>query len=204
VGNSSERLGSKGQAALPREQFSVYMQAQGHAASLLRHLREAWKRPVRHNRQIERAALWYVLDIADDCERLLDPATNGEYLRPNHGDATARYDAEAAIRTIPSISPFTKGERGSLDGNQDWSNYQFEHGIGDVALGQLALVERWHEWLWTPPDSPTERRASPSPDAELLEAACSRLSLGLIAVMEPTEAAWRAAREAHPEGDALS
>jgi hypothetical protein len=165
---------------LPREQIATYISVQGFAYFTAAHLRDVWKRPVRHNRHIERAALWYALDVGNACERLLDPGNEGQYLRPSNGDATARYDAEAAIRTIPSILPFIERERRVLSENKDrGNNFQFEHGIGDVTLGQLALVERWHDWLWTPPDSSSERRASPGSDAEILAVACTRLTNAL-------------------------
>jgi hypothetical protein len=166
---SSERVtGADGQ-------IPVYVRLMTFSEQVAMRLDEAWKRPVRHNRQIERAALWYTLHVAGDCDRLLDPNDRRPYLRPTKGDATARYEAEAAIRTIPDTTPFTHQERQILSGNMDRSNFQFEHGIGDSALGQLALVERWHDWLWTLPDR-SARQATPSIDAEVLAVASDRLS----------------------------
>jgi hypothetical protein len=183
VDGSNEKAGRR-QPSLPREQLATYIRVNVAAYSVASHLGDAWKRPVRHNQQIERAALWYALDVGNDCERLLDPTDEGTYLRPSNGDATARYDAEAAIRMIPPVLPFTDQERRVLSTNQDRrNNFQFEYGIGDAALGQLALVERWHEWLWMPPDDPSDRRASPGTDAELLALACTRLANALSAVV---------------------
>lgn len=184
MSDSTNRLKSPLLRGVPFEQLGTYSRMRSVAYFAVGHLSEAWKRPVRHNRRIERAALWYALDIADDCERLLDPADRGRYLRPTTGDAEARYDAEAAIRTIPNVLPFTSREREMLGANRDVrNNFQFEHGIGDAALGQLALAERWHDWLWTPPESPLERRASPGSDAEVLAMACTRLTIALGEVL---------------------
>jgi hypothetical protein len=166
------------------EQIGVYTRMQSTAAEASVHLRDAWKRPVRHNRRIERAALWYTLYVADDCDRLLDPNDRRQYLRPPIGEARDRYEAEAAIHTIPSVLPFTRREHQVLSGNKDRrNNFQFEHGIGDTALGQIALVERWHDWLWTNPESTSERRASPGPDAQVFAIACARLSNALGEIM---------------------
>lgn len=183
---SNEKIGHTRQPNLPNEQLATYIRVNVAAASAASHLRDAWKRPVRHNQQIERAALWYALDVGNDCERLLDPADEGGYLRPSKGDAIVRYDAEAAIRMIPSVLPFTDQERRVLSANQDRrNNFQFEHGIGDMALGQLALVERWHGWLWTPSHDQADGRETPSPSAEVFRVGCLRLGGALAEILRP-------------------
>lgn len=173
--------------AEPIERVGTYTRMQTHAGEVVRQLGYAWKRPVRHNRRIERAALWYTLHVARDCDRILDPAGTPDYVQPVTGDALARYDTEAAIRTIPETLPLTRREREILSGNQDRRNFEFEHGIGNVALGQLALVERWHEWLWTTPTTTSARRASPNPTAELLIMGCARLANGLARILWPSD-----------------
>lgn len=177
MSTDGERVGEP----LPEQQRATYMGLQWTAGSAADHLYDAWKRPVRHNRRIERAALHFALNIANYCERV---STNRpEHVRPKIGNMDARYDAEAGIRTIPTILPFTVEERRLLTANQHPHNPRFEHGIGDVALGQLELAEQWHDWLWTPPTNPLERRALPGAEAELLALACTRLTHALGQVM---------------------
>jgi hypothetical protein len=131
--------------------------------------------------------LWHTLSVAEDCERLLDPNDRGEYLRPRVGETGSRYEAEAAIRTIPALLPFERGEQETLNSNKDLrNNFAFQHGIGETALGQIALAERWHEWLWVAPESGTSRRATPSPDAEVLNTACVRLAVAIGELLRPT------------------
>jgi hypothetical protein len=148
---------------------------------------EAWKRPVRHNRSIELATLWHALCISQDCDRILDAAGTPDIGGPAT-DALTRYDIEAAIRTIPETLPFARRERETLNRSLDSRNIRFQHGIGGMALRQLALVERWHEWLWIPPHEPSDRRASPNPEAEVLHAGYIRLANGLRGIQWPASA----------------
>jgi hypothetical protein len=170
-------------SGLPDGQVGVYIDINHSAYATAERLYEAWKRPVRHNRAIERAALWYALDVSNGCASLVNATESSEqhgYIRPGKGDVVTRYDAEAAIRMIPEIMPFTNDEQWALRRNRDRrNNFQFEHGIGNTALSQLALAERWHDWLWTPPANPSERQASPGSDAGVLAVACSRLTVAL-------------------------
>jgi hypothetical protein len=187
VDNRIEQTGNPRRTALPGEQIAAYIRVRSSAYFTVEHLQDAWKRPVHHNQRIEREALWYALNIANDCEWVLDSSERHRYVRPTTDDVVVRYDAEAAIRTIPSVLPFTRQERHVLTANQDKrANFLFEHGIGDSALGQLALAERWHDWLWTPPASPSERRASPGADAEMLALACTLLTNALGEVLAPS------------------
>ena|ERR1700677_871574 len=52
----------------------TYMRMEIYAGSAANELVEAWKRPVRHNRSTELAALWHTLRVADDCSRILGAA----------------------------------------------------------------------------------------------------------------------------------
>lgn len=186
MSNGSEEVSRLPLRGMVSEQIGIYTRMQTFAEQVVIQLGNAWKRPVRHNRRLERAALWYTLYVADDCNRLLDPNDRRQYLRPRTGEAKHRYEAEAAIRTIPDVLPFTRQERQALNGNKDRrNNLEFEHGIGATALGQTALVERWHDWLWTSPDGGSERRASPGSDAEVFSVACVRLSNALGEILWP-------------------
>jgi len=136
------------------------------------------KRPVRHNRKIERGALWHILSLDEDCTTILDQSSAlGELVRPTTGPIESRYEAEAAMRTIPQLVPFVPQESKLLRASHNLDNFRFEHGIGDVARGQLALFERWHEWLWTMDGSQREQRRSP--ESKSLEIGCVQLSVAL-------------------------
>jgi hypothetical protein len=170
---------SEGEQFIPdsADGISVYLRMQWDATEAVTKFTEASKRPVRHNQRIERAALWHVLSLDEDCARILDPAGWPHLVRPKTGVTRSRYEAEAAIRTIPELVPFTPQESDTLRYNQHLHNFQFEHGIGDVARGQLALCERWHEWLWTAGSS--ARAQVRNPESKVLEVGCARLSVAL-------------------------
>lgn len=146
-------------------------------------LMAASKRPVRHNRKIERGALWHILSLDEDCTTILDPSSAlSELVRPTTGSIESRYEAEAAMRTIPQLVPFAPQESKLLRTSHNLDNFRFEYGIGDVTLGQLALFEHWHDWLWVADGSePTQSR---SPESRMLEASCSRLSIALDGIIE--------------------
>jgi hypothetical protein len=137
---------------------------------------------VRHNRRIERAALWHVLRLDSLCASVLDAYGHPDprFVRPQTGSTESRYEAEAAIRTIPSLSPFTQSEEAVLSRNLDLQNFEFEHGIGDLTLGRLALRERWHEWLWIDGSGRAQERST---ESQVLEMACGRLSVALYDVV---------------------
>src|SRR5580692_6692493 len=44
------------------------------AQSTAEYLRESWKRPVRHNRALELAALWYTIELDLSCRGTVDTA----------------------------------------------------------------------------------------------------------------------------------
>jgi hypothetical protein len=165
-----------------RRSIDIHSGMQLHAAGACGHFREVSKRPVRHNRGIERAALWHVLELDQQCMSVLDAygQLDPDLVRPQTGSAESRYEAEAAIRTIPSLSPFTRPETAILSRSLNLRNFEFEHGIGDLTLGRLALRERWHEWLW---DNGPERAQERSSESQVLELACGRLSVALYDVV---------------------
>jgi hypothetical protein len=162
--------------------MGVYQRLQFNAGEAAAQLAQAAERPVRHNRRIERAALWHLLSVEGDCHRILDPAAWPALVRPKTGGASRRYDVESAIRTIPTAMPFTQQEGDTLRANMQFENFQFEHGIGDVACGQLALCERWHDWLWSD-EGALGRVQSRSRESEVLEIGCARLSEAVRYVM---------------------
>jgi hypothetical protein len=165
-----------------RHGISVYMRMQWNAAEATGHLASASKRPVRHNRRIERAALWYVLSLDDDCARIVDPIGPWHKLvRPKTGEIESRYEAEAAIRTIPHLVPFSPWESKKLRASQNLSNFQFEHYVGDIACEYSLLFERWHDWLWAA--SSSDHVTTQSPESSELKLSCAQLSAALANVV---------------------
>lgn len=157
----------------------VYIRLQGTSARTANALRDAWKRPVRHNLLIERAALWHSLDLDADCSHIMNPRGWPLLIRPMAGDFAARYEAEAAIRMIPSTLPFSADERQALRVEQRDQNYEFEY---YVPSERQALFTRWHQWLWSPREALSEP-AAPSHDAEILNESSARLARSLAVIV---------------------
>jgi hypothetical protein len=112
------------------------------------HLGEAWKRPVRHNKRIERTALWYALEVDKDYAEVLSmpkPFSLLRDLRPE-AEVEERYEVQAAMHTIHHHLPFTAEERNVLHRAQSMSHDSFEG--ESVAARGPALVQRWHSWVW--------------------------------------------------------
>jgi hypothetical protein len=169
----------------PERPRSTFQSVQFQATEALIQFKEVSKRPVRHNRRIERAALWHVLRLNRECVQVLDSYGRPDLVRPKTGDVVSRYEAEAAIRTVPSLLPFSRSEttimqKCNLGNGRDLSNYQFEYGIGDTTRGQLGLCERWHDWLWTDGSGRAQDR---SIESQVMEIACARLSVALYDVI---------------------
>lgn len=166
---------------------STYQAMQFQATEAVIQFKEVSKRPVRHNRRIECAALWHVLRLDGECVQVLDSygRPDPDLVRPKTGDAVSRYEAGAAILAVPNLLPFSRSEstimqKCNLGNGRDLSNYQFEYGIGDTTRGQLGLCERWHDWLWTDGSGRAQDR---SIESQVLEIACARLSVALYDVV---------------------
>lgn len=144
-----------------------------------RALAESWRRPVRHNLTVQREALWCVLSLDQDndaVEHSRDPAA---LVRPSFATPKTCYELESSLRLIPHLLPLTRSECGRLWRNTDFETVMAgEYHIGSI--GELALVERWHDWLW---DSPPSRHAQASREAEMLQLACGRLANAVLEVM---------------------
>ncbi len=138
-----------------------------------RTLGESWARPVRHNRKIERSALWYALLVVEKCTQADEP--HQLYLDDRTKLATvAQYELRAAVRTIPRLVPYGVLNHRALQG----VGFDYEFQSEQIVRDQPELVEEWHQWLW----QPGEARAEPSRRALLLAEGCQRLgeSLGVL------------------------
>lgn len=148
-----------------------------------RSLQRSWKRPVRHNRKLERIALHYTVQLERSCSRLLRQHPDGPAasLAVPTAPVEALYGVEAAIRMVPPLMPFERSEldrlaRPTFLFGDEWGQ--------DVAEREPQLVNRWHEWLWegrdTEPVEPSHRSAA------LLGIATSRLCEQLPQLDEPS------------------
>ncbi|MGE5281079.1 MAG: hypothetical protein ACM3N0_01925 [Chloroflexota bacterium] len=161
------------------EQFLGAMEivARGTAANL----QESWRRPVRHNKKIERLALWHTVMLGETCERAIDPEHHSLVvtLSPTQAEPETRYEIQAAARMIPGLVPFSRLDQAKL--RADTGKY-FDKWGEDMAVREPVLVANWHSWLWS--NDPI----APYPDnehgrASLLAIAASRLADNLHAVL---------------------
>ncbi len=152
--------------------YHFYARTQLEAASASRLLREAGKRPKRHNKGIERAALRSALDLERDCRKALAPA-GASLLLPPATDAETRYELQAGIRAVHATLPFTLAERDALRPADASTNPRFED---KQAIAETTLVERWHEWLWMDADGRPQTSVEALGASAILAEGCARLS----------------------------
>lgn len=120
----------------------IYDDAYGVAGNLT----ESWKRRVRHNKALERLALWHTVRLELHCEKITAVHSNiSKAAVLASGPPYARYEIAAAISMIPALPPFTEFELQRLRVN---TGEVFERWGDDMAEREPTLVETWHEWLW--------------------------------------------------------
>ncbi len=167
----------------------IRLESSGRAAS---QMHEAWGRPVRHNRRIEREILWHTVHLDKDCRDLLEWHKGDSFVTPPLPDPAKSYDIEAAIRTIPALIPFTQYECEAIRSSEQYRDMYFsadsyENDIPGIGITQPGLLARWHEWLWARKGEPPQR-AVPNPEAEALAAGYTRLAEAMLGAV----AIWRA------------
>jgi len=135
---------SRDTTSLTSDTYNFYSRLQFEAATTLRYLGESWLRLQRHNRAIERAALWCALQLDPDCRE----AVTGDVLSalPASIPAATRYEVHGAVHTLAATMPLTIDEQLALTTPGLSSNPRFADGS---AIAQQDLVERWHDWLWS-------------------------------------------------------
>jgi hypothetical protein len=180
-------------SAMRRDDKNTYEWLRTYANAGTADLEDAWQRPVRHNRKIERMALWNVLETGEHCMRIRD--SERHLIRPALGDVETRYDLEASIRTVPELLPFTESERYKLRTMPDDPRgrnvelLRFHRAMGhedgpySIEHGPPELLDRWHQWLWVKGDL-SVRGESPNPDAQVLSEGCYRLAGSLAILLE--------------------
>jgi hypothetical protein len=144
-------------------------------------LYESWERPVRHNKKLERLALWHTVNLELDCESALrfDASPPVLPLKPADGAPEVRYEVEAAIQIVPRLLPFTDFDRPRLRALPDRS---FDDWGKAMAEREPDLVASWHRWLWA--NNP--REPYPAGDhgkASELAVAASQLANGVNAIL---------------------
>lgn len=165
-------------------EFRVAVLLARSAHQAVHQLEQAWQHPAQHDHDNERAALWHTVDIAlvDIAAQHQSPTTH-DTVDQWFPDPQASYDGQAALHTIPHLLPFDEIERSAL------INHRLHHGDNWLPEdeGSLsgthaspALIQRWHEWLWTP-NEPADAHAAPSTQGLVLAAGCSRLADALLA-----------------------
>ena len=135
-------------------------------------LKEAWQRPVRHNKQIEREALFHAVDLTALC---IDALRNhSSVLLPSATTPHRRHTLQAAVRTASSILPFSLAELSALQAEQE-GNFLFET---EEAISTPELVARWHEWVWKDCDGAATRNVETLGGSAVL--AASGVQLGRV------------------------
>lgn len=145
-------------------------ESRGYAAGAAWSLQESWKRPVRHNRRLERLALWYTVKLDENCAMAVNPDARVFPLTATAFDPEARYEVTAALREIPRLVPFALGR----DRLRQPIGYQLETWGKEMAVREPSLVDDWREWLWTSPRAPVD--PEDHGDASVLAIACSRFA----------------------------
>jgi hypothetical protein len=151
------------------------------AEGAARNLQESWKRPVRHNKKLERLALWHTVNLELDCENALslDASPPVLPLSASDGPPEVRYDVDAAIRLVPRLIPFTDFDRARLRALPDRS---FDDWGEAMAEREPGLIAGWHRWLWA--NSPNEPYlAGDYGKASELAVAASQLANGVNVIL---------------------
>jgi hypothetical protein len=169
----SEREGSLKERGLSPDAYDFYSRLQFHAGGTSEHLGQSWERPKRHNRGIERLALWMAVGLHEDCEQALAPRNSTLLLPPSPG-VGVRYELQAGIRIVHGIMPFSLSERHTL-------RHDIE--VGHLPSDEMgppidpALVERWHRWLWMDEQGEPQTNVEALGASAVLGEACERLNL---------------------------
>lgn len=150
------------------------------ASQTVRHLNEAFKRPVRHNDRIERAALWCSLMLDKECARALR-VSHREYLGPGGVGAVTRYELEGAIHVVHASLAFEDAEREMLRATNMLGDYEFAS--DDLWHREPALLDRWHGWLWLDGTHGRNAITDDHGSASVLAEGCNRLARVLPAII---------------------
>jgi hypothetical protein len=190
MADSSERGAWTQSVSLDEDDFWVILHF--HARGAARNLVESWERPVRHNKKLERLALWHTVELDRGCEYFMGKEPDMLPRLPQavyEGGSEARYEVQAALHVIPKIVavPFVL-DRYRL--RQRQSPDEILEAWGEnMAKREPVVVARWHDWLWSSHQRMlrTEPSYETGPDdygdSSMLMVAASRLAEALEPVV---------------------
>ena len=169
------------------EERTPYVSLESCSSSARASLRAAWMRPVRHNRRIERNALWAVVQTAIVAKRLQQ--RQDLRLLCAADEPADVYELRAGLQTVPALTPYSDDELKCLFQADRGRDILFEHGLEFDGLAGIAdrepiLAERWHTWLWH--REPGRTRDTPSYESQILQEGCRRLHIGVTALLTAT------------------
>lgn len=169
-----------GESPEERDRKNAVMRLHFDAAQASVSLVESWKRPKRHNRTIERAALFNALLLDEDCRAAL---RDGSYIPPAEvASAETRYEVQATIRTVHNTLPFSISERYHLTpATRD--DMMRNYGFHDAAAVDQQLLERWHDWLWMDERGVPQNSVEALGASAVLGVACQHLTASVREVM---------------------
>jgi hypothetical protein len=168
-----------GPLSLSPSVYNFYSRMSFHAAGTIDSLYESWKRSKRHNKRIERAALWHTVLLDEDCGKALKP-THKSLLLPPSADVQTRYELQAGIRTVHATVPFTSVERNALRRDIELGNTAFDD---ERTIGEPELMDQWHEWLWMDEHETAQTSVEALGACALLAEGCVRIHTNLREVL---------------------
>jgi hypothetical protein len=169
-----------GESPEERDRKNAVMRLHFDAAQASVSLVESWKRPERHNRTIEREALFNALLLDEDCRITL---SEGNYMPPAEvASAETRYEVRAAILTVHTTLPFSISERDRLTPPTRDAMMR-NYGFYDEAAVEQPLLERWHDWLWMDERGVPQNSVEALGASAVLGVACQRLTASVREVM---------------------
>jgi hypothetical protein len=142
-----------------------------------KHMREAWRRPVRPNLLIEKHALWGASKLGLWFPSLVE--SDDRRLQPEGVDAETQYEFKAAVLCLNALFPLTETEAKAIAGGPT-----IRHGKRDYnEAGQAAALQHWHDWLWTGTYDRAERTMLSGASAMYL-VGCDRLAQSVEVIYE--------------------
>jgi hypothetical protein len=137
----------RGRVDISEEAASLLSYIRFHASGVEREIQETHQRPSRHNREIERLALWHTVELSVSCGIAVNHPGVPTLKELVAGlEQTARYDVLAAVPLIPQLHPFSLQALARMQ--QAGRDGSFEAWGESVMRTEAPLVEQWHGWLW--------------------------------------------------------
>jgi hypothetical protein len=168
---------------LPAEVGYEYGRISARAGYAAEQLDAAWKRPIRHNVAIERAALYHVVRLDEVCERV---EASREARLPAGVPQAQIYDMRAAMLVVMHTVPYEAHHRAILRNQATLRSYEFASGDDPISDEAESLVDEWHEWLWRDREGHPTRNVSDLGASAILAEGCGRLVSAAEAILTTT------------------